>query len=92
MRSEVPPKAICPHCGSEFDYEELCGFCGKLVDGDIPVQKVSLTHFLGNLFSRPKGKGFDGGMNMPKDIGEEPSLNPFPGSSWYIHYHDYDND
>ena len=86
MRSEVPPKAICPHCGSEFDYEELCRFCGKLVDGDIPVQKVPLNHFLGTLFSRLKGKGFDGvDENEFTDIdaSDDPGLAHLPGNSYH---------
>jgi len=92
MTVEKPPIAVCPHCGFESDDEELCRACGKLTNGDIPVRNVSLADIFGGVCSRLKEKGFGGGDYIPKDIGEEPNLNPLPGSSWFIHHHDYDED
>jgi hypothetical protein len=79
MTFEKPPQAICPHCGSEFDYEELCRVCGKLADGDIPVQKVSLTHIFGSFLSRLQGKRSNG-VDLDDLCKEEPEFD----SSWSL--------
>jgi hypothetical protein len=90
MTSEKPPQAICPHCGSEFDYEELCRVCGKLADGNVTVSKVSLVQVLGNFFSRMHEKGFHGAAT-DGELKED----PWSAHGWSTHtgnlfHHDKD--
>ena len=92
MKAEIPPIAVCPHCGFESDDEDLCRACGELTGDDIPVRNVSLGHILSGVCSSLQEKGFGEVEYKPKDIGEEATLNPLPGSSWFVHHHDYDND
>lgn len=74
MTVEIPPIAVCPHCGFESDDEELCRACGKLTDGDIPVRNVSLAHILGSFFSWLQGKGFHEVDHDGVFIKEEPEF------------------
>jgi len=79
MTEKTPPVAVCPHCGFETDNEELCPACGKLIEADISVRKVSLAHIFGTFFSRLQGKGF-GGADLDDLCKEEPEFD----SSWSL--------
>ena len=96
MTVEVPPIAVCPHCGFESDDEELCRACGKLTDGDIPVRNVSLVHILGSFFSWLQGKGFHGVERnelIDIDASDDPGLAHLPGNSYhYIWLASHDED
>ena len=86
MKVEIPPIAVCPHCGFESDDEELCRACGKLTGDDIPVRNVSIAHVFGSLVSRLQEKGFgvdEKNELIDIDASDDPGLAHLPGNSYH---------
>ena len=91
---------VCPHCGYKSEDDAMCQACGVLFDdspdGNVSVFESLLEEMSGcirNFLEQPENhRTLTKLSGKVTDIGEEATINPLLGSSWFVHFHDYENE